>query len=57
MDVTKLVQGIDATEHFGNVEAGVTVMEYTGIIKQRSKISAGHVFLGEKELEFFCFNG
>lgn len=52
MDVAKLVQGIDATKHFCNVEAGVTVMEYTGIIEQRSKISAGHVFLGEIGVSF-----
>lgn len=55
MDVAKLVQGIDATKHFCNVEAGVTVMEYTGIIEQRSKISAGHVFLGEIGVRVFLF--
>lgn len=53
MDVAKLVQGIDATEHFGNVEAGMAVMENTGIIKKRSKISARNIFLGKRGLGLF----
>ncbi len=46
VDVAELMEGVDAGEHFGNVEAGVSVVKDTSVVEEGSKVAARDVFLG-----------
>jgi len=41
------MEGVDAGEHFGNVEAGVSVVKDASVVEKGSKVAAGDVFLGK----------
>ena len=45
MNVAQLMQRIDTREHFGNVEAGMSVVQDTSIVEQGSEVTSGDVFL------------
>ena len=45
MDVAELVESIDAAEHFGDIEAGVTVVEDAGVVEESAEVATWDVFL------------
>lgn len=45
MNVAQLMQRIDTREHFGNVEAGMSVVQDTSVVEQGSEVTSGDVFL------------
>lgn len=45
MDVPKLVQCVDTGEHLGDVEAGMAIVEHTGVVEKGAEVSTGNVFL------------
>ena len=47
MKVTELVQFVHSHEHLANVEAGVLLLQYTGVVEECAKVTTGDVFHGE----------
>jgi hypothetical protein len=46
VNVTKLMKGIDGTEHLCNIETRMSVCKYTSIVEQSAEISTRNVLLG-----------
>jgi hypothetical protein len=46
MDVTKLVQGVNAEKHFRNVESSMSVVEDPSVVEQCAEVTTWDVFLG-----------
>ena len=44
MKVTELVQFVHSHEHLANVEAGVLLLQYTGVVEECAKVTTGDVF-------------
>ena len=45
MYVAELVEGINGTEHFRNVESGVLFLQYARIVEQGTEVTTGNVLL------------
>ena len=45
MNVSQLVQRVNACEHLGNVKARMSIVQNTGVVEQRTKVTSGNIFL------------
>ena len=45
MDITKLVESIDGTEHLCNVESSMAIGKDAGVVEQSSEISTRDILL------------
>jgi hypothetical protein len=44
MNITQHMQRINATEHLGNIETSMSIMQHTGVIQQCPEITTGNIF-------------
>src|SRR5436190_19361442 len=47
MDVSQLMQGVNACKHLGDVEPCMPVVKYTCVVEKRAEVAAWYVLHGE----------
>jgi hypothetical protein len=45
MDVSKLMQGVDAEKHLRYIESGMSVVENPSVVEQSAEVAAWDIFL------------